>query len=77
MVGHHLHMVLSPCFCIDDQHLVKVKGGLQQVVEFQGASERYMRVSSPEVRWFQDTCGEVLVNVLKANVQSSSITALR
>lgn len=49
MVGHHLPMIFATSLSIDHQYLVSIECGLHQIVELDGARERYMRISYPDV----------------------------
>lgn len=47
MMGHHLHMVFSPFFSVDDQNLMEVEGSLCKVVEFYWTGEVNVGVAHP------------------------------
>ena len=50
VVGEHLVVVLSRCFGVEYQDLVRVEGGLSEIVEFEGTCEGQVGVSQPDIR---------------------------
>ena len=65
MMCHHLPVVFSPGLCIDDQNLVEVERGLEEVVELDRASKGYVGVVSPDVDWVQHGRRQVPMNILR------------
>lgn len=64
MMGHHLVMILSPSLGIEDQHLVKIEGGLGKVIKLDGASQGDVRVIQPQVYGIQHSGRKVVMHIL-------------
>ena len=64
MVGHHLEMILPASLSIENKDLVKVKSRLSEIVNFNSASNGYMRVVDPQVDGVQYARRQIVVNIL-------------
>ena len=64
MVRHHLPVVRPAGLRIEDEDLMHVERGLEQVVELDGAGQGYMGIMCPHIDRVEDVRGQTRVNVL-------------
>jgi hypothetical protein len=49
MMGHHLDVVCPSCFGVEDKYLVKVEGGLSNIIELDWGGDINVRIINPNV----------------------------
>ena len=64
MVGHHLPVIFTVFFSIENQDLVHVEGTLSEIVELERTSKGYMGIIYPNIHRIQQGGREAVVNVL-------------
>lgn len=64
VVRHHLQVIFSLGFSIEDKYLMRVESGLTEVIEFHGARNWDVRIASPDVDRVKELGWQLAMDIL-------------